>query len=600
MRTAYIATVALFAGVITIFAANSAPDAPASVRPADIPTAIKNDAQLRAMTDELARAATLRLNDLDRPYFVQYSVSDAEQLLVNASLGGIIVSNQLHVRQPRTFVRVGNYDFDNTNAVFSGIPNLGLFPIDNNYRVMRTELWLQTDMLYKAATDEIARKRNILHEIADADKTPDLAPAKAVKIVQSVEKIQLPQKDWEGLASRLSQRFLAYPDVVTSNVRLSAIASTFRVANTEGTVLRFPEDLADVQIRTTAVAPDGGRIWNHRLIAVLQPQELPNEENLRAAVDTVARETEELTKAPIADDYSGPVLFEREAAAEMIAQVMTDALQLSRKPLAPPGGTNAPVMLENVWASRVGTKVGPDWLTIIDDPRERWFHGEVLAGQYDVDDEGVVPERLTLVDKGTLKTFLLSRNPVRNYNASNGHGRLPGPFGSEQAEIGNLFIQAEQSLTEAQLKARLLEKVSAGGLKFGLIIRRLDFPSTASREELQSFAQQLRKNGYSRTLSTPILVYRVYPGGREELVRGLRFKEFSAKDLRDMVGASDQPYVLNYVTNGTSFNHVEGANDVALSSVISPSLLFDNVELARAESEASVAPVVPPPALTTQ
>src|SRR5581483_11598751 len=110
--------------------------------------------------------------------------------------------------------------------------------------------------------------------------------------------------------------------------------------------------------------------------------------------------------------------------------------------------------------------------------------------------------------------------------------------------IGNVFVETSQSVPEAQMKAKLLEKVKAAGLKYGILIRRLDFPSTATFQELQSLARQLQKNGYGRTLNTPLLVYRVYPDGREELVRNLRFKEFSAKDLKDVAAASDRPYVL--------------------------------------------------------
>jgi hypothetical protein len=217
-----------------------------------------------------------------------------------------------------------------------------------------------------------------------------------------------------------------------------------------------------------------------------------------------------------------------------------------------------------------------------------------------VDDEGVPSERVTLVDKGTLKGFLFSRQPVRTFDASNGHGRLPGAYGSEAAVIGNLFVEADQTVTEAQLKTKLLEEVKAAGLKYGVILRRLDFPSTASLPELQSMARQLQRNGYTRTLDSPLLAFRVYLDGREELVRGVRFKEFSAKDLRDVDAASDHPYVLNYVNNGSGFNLMDSGGDATSSSVICPSLLFDNVDLAKVEEEAGKLPIVAPPALIAQ
>jgi TldD protein len=189
---------------------------------------------------------------------------------------------------------------------------------------------------------------------------------------------------------------------------------------------------------------------------------------------------------------------------------------------------------------------------------------------------------------------------VRTITASNGHGRLPGAFGAEEAVPGNLFIEASSTTKESDMKAKLLEKVKEAGLKYGILIRRLDFPSTAGGSELQSMSRQLQKAGYSRSLNSPLLAYRVYPGGREELVRGLRFKDFSAKDLRDIASASDQPYVFNYVNNGSSFNYAEVAANATTTSVIAPSLLLDSVELAAADNEPGKLPVVPPPAFVAQ
>lgn len=554
-----------------------------------------SDVQIRAMTDEIARSKTLALNNLDKPYFIQYATSDANELSVRASLGGLISSQRTHFRFPRIEVRVGSYEFDNTNSVFSGTPRISAIPVDDDYSALRTAFWLGTDAIYKLAADQITRKRNALREISDPDKTPDFANANPVQISLSGEGSELDQKHWDDIARQLSARFVNHPEVLTSTVSVRLISSTYRVVNSEGTEIRMPQDLSELQIGATALASDGNRVWNHRFVTALQASEFPSASELTKMTDDVASETEALAKAPIGNDYSGPVLFEQAAAAQLIAQVMASAASLPRKPAAPPEA--GPRMIENVWASRLGSKVTPDWLSIWDDPAQQEFNGTPLAGAYQVDDEGVRAERVVLVDKGTLKGFLLSREPVRDFKTSNGHGRLPGPFGSEQAVLGNLFVRADSAVSEAKLKAKLLEKVKAQGLKFGLIIRRLDFPSTASVEELESMVRQLQKDGSARSLNSPLLAYRVYPNGREELVRGLRFREFSAKNLRDVIAASDHPYVLNYENNGSSVNHSGAGLSATSSSVICPSLLVDDVELARADNEPNKAPIVPPPAL---
>jgi hypothetical protein len=550
------------------------------------------------MTDELARAKKLELSDLEKPYFIQYVSSDGEDTVVFASLGGITSSRSARVRRPSVIVRVGDYAFDNTNSIFSGFPPLGLMPLDDDYGVIRTEFWRATDVAYKSAVDQIARKRNALREIADPDKTADLAPAKVIHEFEPIPTSNFNRSSWESLLRQVSGIFASHAGVMTSSVNVRSITSTYRMINSEGSAIRLPQTLDSVQIRATAVAPDGNHVWNHEFVTELESSKLPESKELAKLSETVASQTEALAKAPQAEDYSGPVLFESEAAAQMMAQVLADAITPRRKPVAPPGSNDRSLqVVDSVWASKIGVKVAPDWMNVWDDPLAAKFEGRDLVGYYKVDDEGVAAQKVSIVEKGIFRNYLLSRVPFRTFNGSNGHGRLPGPFGSEAGVIGNLFVQSSAPVPESQLKSRLLERVKSAGLKFGVVARRLDFPSTAPLGELQGLVRQMQKNGFVRTLNSPLLAYLVYPDGREELVRGFRFREFSAKDLRDLDAASDKPFVFNYVNNGSGLNYADAGSDATTSSVICPALLFDSLELAKAENEIGAPPIVPPPAL---
>src|ERR1700722_4488841 len=104
-----------------------------SLSASDTASEIHKDVQLRAMTDEIARGKTLQLNNLDKPYFIEYTTGDADQLYISASLGGITSADRLHLRSPRLEVRVGDYKFDNTNSVFAGTPHFGMLPVDDDY-----------------------------------------------------------------------------------------------------------------------------------------------------------------------------------------------------------------------------------------------------------------------------------------------------------------------------------------------------------------------------------------------------------------------------------------------------------------------------------
>jgi TldD protein len=564
---------------------------------ADISGEVSRDAVLRAMADEVAREKTLRLNNLDRPYEITYASDDPEEVTMAASLGGLLYSRRDHVRRVVIRVRVGDAKFDNSDSVYTRKPGNAVLPLDDNYHVVRDQLWLNTDRVYKNALMDIERKRTALREISDPDKTPDFAPANPVQVVQPFPTLKMDQKHWEQLIQSLSAQFAAYPEINSSNVRLRAISSTFRLVDTDGTIERVPEELAEVGIGARALAPDGTQVWDDRFFTTLHPSELPNEHDLKKAVDAIATETAALAKAPMAEEYSGPVLFEHEAAGQLMAELLADASRVERRPMVPPEYANRLRILDSVWETRQGAKVTPDWLTIVDDPAQTRAEGVVLAGQYDVDEEGVPAKRVMLVQNGTLKDFLTTRQPTHDGQVSNGHARLPGDFGAELATFGNLFVQATGGVSDAQLKAKLLENVKSSNLKYGILIRRLDFPATAGADELRNMLSQLQKEGVTRTVTAPLLAYRVYPDGHEELVRGLRFKEFSAKDLRDLEAASDHPYVFNYINNGSAFNFADTGAGATTSSVICPSLLFYTVDLDRAREETGKPPDVPPPSL---
>ena len=85
-------------------------------------------------------------------------------------------------------------------------------------------------------------------------------------------------------------------------------------------------------------------------------------------------------------------------------------------------------------------------MSVRDDSTRKEWNGHPLAGFYEADLEGVVPTPVTLVDNGVLKSYLTTRQPVKGGGGSNGHARLPGPFGARTARPGNLFIEARETI----------------------------------------------------------------------------------------------------------------------------------------------------------
>jgi hypothetical protein len=212
-----------------------------------------------------------------------------------------------------------------------------------------------------------------------------------------------------------------------------------------------------------------------------------------------------------------------------------------------------------------------------------------------VDLEGVVPEPLVLVEKGLLKNYLLTRQPVRGFEGSNGRARMPGSFGAKSAGISNLFVRAAQTASAVELRRRLLELCQARNKPYGLIVRKMDFPSSASFDEVRRVLAGMQSGGAGRPTSLPVLVYRLYPDGREELVRGLRFRGLGARSLRDILAASDESHLFEFLDNPAPFALMGAGGYVSESAVIAPSVLIDDVELQKIDDEQPRLPLVPPP-----
>jgi TldD protein len=567
----------------------------ATIDPA-VAKALQEDPQLLALSDELARSQTLRLNDLPQPYFILFSSDDVDMFTASASLGGLLNSGDGRVRVASIQVRLGDYKFDNMNCAFSGGLRTVPLPLEDDYNALRTTLWLAADQIYKRSTEELSAKKNILRDAQNPDSTPDFTAEPALQLVLPIPVASVDNKAWIERVKQLSGRFASHNAIVQSNVTVKSIVSTFRLTNTEGSIIRTPELFAGLEIKARAVADDGNQVRDALFLSALRVADLPEEAKLAELVDQVATETEAIRKAPLAADYSGPVLFENQAAAATLAQVLTDALRADRKPVAPQGQPSQ--TLEGVWATRIGSKVLPDWVSLLDDPKESHFDGKPLLGAYQVDVEGVAAKPVHLVDNGTLKSFYVTRTPVQTFSGSDGHGRIHGPFGEAYPLFGNLFFQAAVTVPNDRMKTKLIDLVKANGLKYGMLIRRMDFPSTASRLDMEEILKQAAAGGNSRIISPPILAYRVYPDGREELVRGVRFKDFSAKDLRNIVAASDAPYILNYLNNGVRFAWADAGSEVSMSTVVAPALLLESVDLGRSQDDLTKPPIAPAPPLS--
>lgn len=549
---------------------------------------------LSVMRDELARSRSLRLPNLEPPYYIEYSLDDAESIAISASLGGIVSQRHERARLPEVRVRVGGYKFDNTSYAggFYGGFDSERFPLDDLYAAMRRHFWLATDNAYKLSLEMLSRKRAALRNVALPEPVDDFAPSPPLKYVRGQRAEAFDETGWAERLRRLSA-LLAGHALKNSSLEFEAIRSTHAYVNSEGSEVQFPENLVFLRARVLAQSPDGMTVRDAAAFHSVDLDGLPPEPELARSLDQLAAGAAALARAPRGEDYSGPVLFEGIASAQLFAEVLGRNFALMRRPVMEPGRPG--VFPYSELDGRQGARILPEFFDVVDDPTQTEWRGRRLFGSYPADREGVAPKPVFLVEKGVLKNFLMTRQPVRGRSGSNGRARLPGAFGANSAAISNLFVRASEASTLAQLKRKLIEICNVRGKPYGLLVRKMDFPSSASFEEVRRLIAGSAQGGSARPVSMPVLLYKVYADGREELVRGLRFRGLNARSFKDVLAAANDEHVFEFLNNTAPFALMGAGGYVAETCVVAPSVLIDDLELHPAEEELPKLPVVPPP-----
>ncbi len=568
---------------------------------AKVAAAISSDPVLRAAGEEMARARILRTLG-ESIFYIEVSADDAETFGVSATLGSAFAPQKSRMRPLRVAVRVGGTNFDNTNSIYSDYYSGTRYdpdslPLDNDALALRDTLWLSLDRAYKMAVEALGRKAAAVRGITATDTLPDFWDSPGRILMEEPRKVRIDEDAWTNRVKALSLVFSRYPEITSSTVEFETSQGTFYLLNSLRTVVRTPDRLGMLRIRASQQAPDGMVLYDGAVVQSLDPSQMPADAELRKATESVAQNLAGLAKAPIGEAYAGPVLFSGAASAQIFGEVMGAHLSVMRRPVSDPGRP-VPVPVSE-FDGRIGMRVLPEWMDMVDDPTLKEYNKAPLLGHYEADLEGVFPGPVTLVEKGNLKALLTTRQPVRGMTGANGRARLPGLFGLKTARISNLFVKAQKTETDEQLKARLIDMVKQQGKPYGMLVRKMDFPSAGTVDELRRISGRAgRSGGGGRPVSSPVLLYRVYPDGREELVRGLRFRSLTTRNFRDIVAAGAQEYQFDFMDNGAPLALMGAGNYIVGCSVVAPSVLFEELELEAAGEDLPKPPVVAPPALT--
>jgi TldD protein len=521
-----------------------------------------DDPMLKAMQAELEREKTqLVLPGMKRPYFIEYQLDDLDSYEALANYGALTREEANRQRVVRVTVRVGDYTTDSSSPRGQGVVQLAA--TDNNPEALRYVLWTATDEAYKQALRAYSAKLAALERFQSTRDEKDFSPVKPVVHIAPLVKLDFDRTEWKRRIVEASGLYATDPEVKgfadhvqysTSNLR--ALAMNRYLVNTEGTVVRQGYTAYNGGISVGGQANDGMHLSRDNGTVAAEAKDLDTWPQFRKRVIDDLKSLEDLRKAPVvaAEDYHGPVLFSGDAAADVINRLFVPNVEADRPEL----GTTA--RTTGAYTSSYKSRVLPEFINVVDDPLQKTFNGKSLLGAYDVDDEGVPAQAVNVVTDGKLQNYLIGREPVRDFPASNGHGRA-APAAAAHSKSGVMIVKPSKAVSADELNKRLL--------------------AMAKEQDRDVYAVETLGGGDL----APRLLYRVHPNGTRELVRGASFDELDNRSLRsDIVAAGDDPYVSNSM--GT-----------VLQTTIAPSLLFDDIGVKRATEEQQKLPYYSPPAI---
>ena len=511
-------------------------------------------------------------------YFISYTLTDTERVTVSGSNGALLNSDEGRNRWLEVAVRTGSYELDNTHKIDGRQPPGGSpgtnVPIDNDPEVLRRALWLQTDIQYRSAAEALIKIKTGKEVKVQTEEgaTPDFSREKPQVYAGPWVSIAFDRKPWEQKVRDYTRYFRESSAVINSIVTFTAQAQNQIQVNSEGTQLQFGQIRYRLELFIQGKASDGMDIDRYYNFDWVNPSDAPDDKAVLAASAQLRKEMEGLVVSPLNDPTVGPALLTGRAAAVFFHEVFGHRAEGHRQKDVTEGQT---------FAKKVNQQIFPTFLTVVDDATQKKVANQDLLGYYQYDDEGVKAERVVLVDHGVLKNFEMSRSPLKDFPHSNGHGRRQ-MGATPVSRQGNLLVESNKMVTNAQLRAKLIELVKQQGKPYGLLIDDIAGGFTfTGRGQPQAFQVE------------PLVVYKVFADGRpDELVRGVDIVGTPLAALTKIVATGDTLEVFN--------GYCGAESGYVPVSAASPAILTSELEVQKKQSSTDRPPILPPPAHDTQ
>jgi TldD protein len=507
-------------------------------------------------------------------YFISYTITDTQRVTVSGSNGALLNSDEGRNRWLEVAVRTGSYDLDNTHKVDGRQPPDGgpgtNAPLDDDAEVLRRAIWLETDKQYRAAAEAFIKIKagKEVKVQTEEGRAPDFSREKPHVFTSSWASFTLDRKPWEQRVRDYTSYFRQSAAVINSIVTFTAQAQNTVQLNSEGSQLQFGQIRYRLELFIQGKAADGMDINRYYNFDWVNAGDAPDDKAVYAAAAQLRKEMEGLVVSPLNDPMVGPALLTGRAAAVFFHEVFGHRAEGHRQKDVNEGQT---------FAKKVGEPILPSFLSIVDDPTMKKLGKQDLLGYFQFDDESVAGERVILVDHGVLKNFDMSRSPLAGFPHSNGHGRRQ--IGAAPvSRQGNLIVESSKTLTNAELRAKLVELIKQQGKPYGLLIDDIAGGFTfTGRGQPQAFQVE------------PLVVYKVFADGRpDELVRGVDIVGTPLAALTKIVATGDTPEVFN--------GYCGAESGYVPVSAAAPAILTSELEVQKKQTSTDRPPILPPPA----
>ena len=521
------------------------------------------------------REMALLKKQKDPAYYLAYQLVEQRIVSLDAEGGALISDSDDTARNLDVEVRVGTPELDNTrsladdqqNGLNAPLTRRGVVPFGEDRQALSNALWLETDRRYREAVTALGYVRQDVATLKNRAPVPDFSQSAPEVYVEAPATLKFDKQQWIDRLKRCSAKALK-GQATRGTCGVVFQLNTVWTVNSEGSQIQLSWTSAQMSVSVGVKADDGMNLARLEQRFGRSPADLPAEAEAAKLIAAVTGDLDALHDAPLADPYVGPAILEGRAAGVFFHEVFGHRIEGHRQKDTTGGQT---------FASYVGKDIAPDWLTVYDDPQILTLNSVQLNGFYRFDDEAVRARRVSLIDKGKLIGFNMSRNPIKGFDKSNGHGRR-SPGLPPVARQGNLVVEVAKSVPRADLEKMLLEEVKKQNRPYGMIFTDISggFTNTSA------FAPQAFK-------VNPVMAYKLYADGKKELVRGVDISGTPLVALQSIRAASREVETFNGVCGAES-----GWVPVSASA---PSLLLEKIEVEKGFIPPDRPPLLGPPSI---